>query len=308
MRWLVVLVLACVPARSFADPLATDVVDKWLHAQNAGKFADYERLYAKRFHGIRRSGDKTVRLDRAGWMKERKKMFEHPMVVEARDIVVESIGPRTRVHLTQLFTQGKYQDAGPKELVVVGDRIVSEEMLASTLAGADGSICDELRCKGTSAPAAIVATCEKACAAGTASSCREAAMIYETAACHVARDGDKARRFYASACGPDDAMSCTAAVTDEPLPTAEALLAKACEYGDPYGCYRLAHLLIDAHGDGRRAVGLLEKACDEFDRSGPGGMACSELVAIYREGKLVKKDKAKVAEYELKYKNSQEGE
>lgn len=42
----------------------------WLAAQNGGDFASYQKLYGERFTGVRRSGKKVRRFDRAGWMAE----------------------------------------------------------------------------------------------------------------------------------------------------------------------------------------------------------------------------------------------
>jgi len=305
--------ICCVSSLAVADPeadKAAAIVDRWLAAQNAGKFDDYQVLYARRFHGIRRSGDKTVKLDHDGWLRERKKMFGVPMIVTIDQRVVETTGTRTRVRFVQTFQSGKYKDNGEKEIVIAFGKIISEEMRTSTMAGADGSVCDEMRCKGTTAPEAIVTACEKACTGGDAASCREAAVIYESGECHVTRDAPRARAFYLSACGADDPMSCTSAAFGQEPAKAEPLLAKACEHGDPYGCHELAHLLLDGKlpHDGKRAVSLLAAACDEFARSGPGGMSCSELAVIYREGKVVKRDQAKAEEYAKKYTNSQAGE
>ena len=61
------------------DDKAKAIVERWLAAQNAGDFAAYEALYAKKFQGTRRSGNKVVTLDRAGWMRDRKRMFKAPM-------------------------------------------------------------------------------------------------------------------------------------------------------------------------------------------------------------------------------------
>src|SRR5262245_24156399 len=55
----------------------------WVKTQTDGDFAAYSALYADRFRGIRRSGPRTVKLDRAGWMKDRERMFKKKMLVKA---------------------------------------------------------------------------------------------------------------------------------------------------------------------------------------------------------------------------------
>jgi len=113
------------------------LVARWLEAQNAGDFAAYSALYADPFAGVRRSGKQTVRLDRAGWLADRKKMFAKPMLVGARDLEVVLSPKRAIVRFTQEWSSGKYQDVGPKVIEVVAQgadlRIAREEMLASRI-------------------------------------------------------------------------------------------------------------------------------------------------------------------------------
>src|SRR5262249_27020631 len=82
MRLIAVAVLVALGGLARADTAGADLspevralVDAWLAAQNRGDFAAYEKLYAQKFTGVRRSGTRTVSLDRAGWMRDRKRMF-----------------------------------------------------------------------------------------------------------------------------------------------------------------------------------------------------------------------------------------
>ena len=80
------------------------VIDAWLRAQNEGDFAAYERLYAPRFTGIRRSGPRERRFDRAGWIADRQAMFRASMQVATRDVTVDPGAGVAMVRLTQEFT------------------------------------------------------------------------------------------------------------------------------------------------------------------------------------------------------------
>lgn len=119
-------------------PEARAVVDKWLAAQNGGDFAAYEKLYARKFTGVRRSGAREVSLDRTGWMRDRQRMFQKPMKVAATDVRVAATPATARVLLTQEWESGSYHDRGPKQLVIVREdgaaRIAREEMLSSATA------------------------------------------------------------------------------------------------------------------------------------------------------------------------------
>ena len=114
---------------------ARALLDRWLEAQNQGRFDDYQRLYGEEFSGVRRSGNRTARFDRAGWLHDRQRMFEKPMKVEADNIHIFASGRSARVVFTQRWSSGRYADAGPKQLVLHrgpgGFHIAREELFAS---------------------------------------------------------------------------------------------------------------------------------------------------------------------------------
>jgi hypothetical protein len=113
------------------------LVDRWLAAQNGGDFASYERLYAERFTGIKRTGPRERSFDRAAWLADRARMFAAPIQVTATDLAVTTHGRTATVRFVQGFTRGRFHDEGDKELVVVagagGLVIAREEMLRSTV-------------------------------------------------------------------------------------------------------------------------------------------------------------------------------
>ncbi len=124
---------------TLTEEAARAVFDRWLAAQNAGDFAAYEATYAPRFFGIKRAGPRTYRYDRAGWMKDRQRMFGKPMTVTAEDVRITP-GPGTaRILFTQTWASGNYRDTGPKQLVLglhaKQALIAREEMLQSTVLG-----------------------------------------------------------------------------------------------------------------------------------------------------------------------------
>jgi Domain of unknown function (DUF4440) len=128
---------AAVPARRVEPAAVQALLDAWLKAQNEQDYDTYESLYASRFEGVRRSGSRTVRLDRAGWIADRKRMFQKRMSVELRDVEIEPFAMGAAVRFTQRWASGKYEDIGPKLMVIVLEkdalRIAREEMLSSQL-------------------------------------------------------------------------------------------------------------------------------------------------------------------------------
>jgi hypothetical protein len=114
---------------------ARAVLEAWLAAQNRGDFAAYEAMYAAKFEGVKRVGERVTRFARAGWMADRKRMFGKPMVVEAREPAVETTATTAEVRFTQRWQSGRFEDLGPKRLFLVADGedlvIAREEMLRS---------------------------------------------------------------------------------------------------------------------------------------------------------------------------------
>jgi len=134
------LALLLVVGTPVTESDARAVVERWLAAQNQGDFAAYEKLFATRFTGIRRSGPRTARFDRAGWMRDRGRMFGKPMAVGIRDVRIRAGGALALVSFTQTFAQGNFKDEGPKQLVIVREagalKIASEKMLRSLIESA----------------------------------------------------------------------------------------------------------------------------------------------------------------------------
>lgn len=121
-------------AESF-EPEARALLEAWENAQNEAALPRYEALYAERFTGVRRSGPRVRNFDRAGWLKDRARMFESPMKVSFTQHSAVMAGDKLLVVGEQTFAQGSYEDRGQKRFVLVREggavRIEREEMLTS---------------------------------------------------------------------------------------------------------------------------------------------------------------------------------
>lgn len=119
------------------DKDVRELLTNWLAAQNQGNFPAYEALYAQTFTGIRRSGPRTVYLERAGWMIDRQRMFRKKMTVNISDIRIEHDKEPLLILFRQTFQSGTYQDVGTKQMRLQREggvlRIGYEEMLNSQL-------------------------------------------------------------------------------------------------------------------------------------------------------------------------------
>ncbi|MET0283751.1 MAG: nuclear transport factor 2 family protein [Polyangiales bacterium] len=118
-----------------ADVMA--LLARWVEAQNSGDFAAYEPLYAARFLGIKRAGERVTNFHRETWLGDRKRMFSKPMKVEASEPFVRATGESAELTFTQHWSSGTFSDVGPKRLLVVREagalKIAHEELLHSQL-------------------------------------------------------------------------------------------------------------------------------------------------------------------------------
>ena len=123
---------------------ARALLDRWLQDQNQANLADYQKLYGDGFAGVRRSGSRTVTLDRAGWLKDRERMFRKKMTVEATNVRVFANAASARIVFVQHWSSGGYSDVGPKELVLrrggASYSIVREELFASDTRRSPGAV------------------------------------------------------------------------------------------------------------------------------------------------------------------------
>ena len=135
------------PAPAIARAEVEHVLEPWLRAQNQGDFAAYAQLYASAFHGVRRTRDVVEHFDHAGWLADRKRMFQKPMFVSMKQLTIASDDDFAAVDFVQSWSSGTYSDVGDKQMLLRHEkgalRIVSEEMLESRVA------------EGTSSPLAL---------------------------------------------------------------------------------------------------------------------------------------------------------
>jgi len=124
-------------ATPLSEAAVRSLLDGWIDVQNRGDFTAYEKLYAERFTGIKRSGERTRSFGRHDWMQDRASMFKRPMRVTASGVQLTVTPSLARVSFEQTWSSAKYRDVGPKELLIVAGaaspQIAREEMLASTL-------------------------------------------------------------------------------------------------------------------------------------------------------------------------------
>jgi hypothetical protein len=137
------------PPEPAPEPRATEaparaLVERWRAAQNEGDLAAYEALYATRFEGVKRSGDRVRYLDRAGWLRDRARMFRRPMEVSVGALEVRATSAGAVVDFEQRWSSPTYEDVGPKRLVLTEEggtlRIAREEMLRSTIDAGDATV------------------------------------------------------------------------------------------------------------------------------------------------------------------------
>jgi hypothetical protein len=146
---LIAILLFCTTHSFAADISEADVksfLEKWVAVQNRGSFADYADLYAGRFLGIKRSGERTYRYNREKWLKDRKRMFRDPMTVSADAIRIRTSETSAVIRFDQTWENARFKDRGGKQLFLILEdnrlRIAREEMLDSKLLLGNGRVLD----------------------------------------------------------------------------------------------------------------------------------------------------------------------
>ncbi len=135
----IILAILFFATSSFAGDInETEVkgfLKKWLTAQNSGSYSNYAVMYSNSFSGIKRSGSSTSILNHDAWLKDRKKMFNKHMIVEAINPKINLSGSTATVIFEQTWESGTYKDKGNKVLNLAFEngtlKIIREEMLFS---------------------------------------------------------------------------------------------------------------------------------------------------------------------------------
>lgn len=151
MKSLIILafLLFCITPTFAADISEAGVkafLENWLSAQNRGAFADYADLYAGRFLGIKRSGERTHRYNRQAWLKDIKRMFRDPMTVSADAIRIRTSETSAVIRFDRTCENARFKDRGGKQLFLILENnrlgIAREEMLDSRVLVGKGMVLD----------------------------------------------------------------------------------------------------------------------------------------------------------------------
>ena len=130
-------------AQTLATPQEVEqAVERWVSLQNKSDLEGYRALYASKFTGVKRSGERQARFDREGWMQDRGKMFEKPFTLAIAGLSITSAPQLAIASFEQTWQSDTYRDQGKKRLIFVkeGERLLisREEMLRSETAASGG--------------------------------------------------------------------------------------------------------------------------------------------------------------------------
>lgn len=292
---------------------AAALVSRWLEAQNRGDFAAYQALYADGFVGIRRSGAQVRQMDREAWLKDRGRMFQRPMIVQAADLTVYHKDGVILVRFVQTFSSGQYHDRGPKLLRLSpapdagpdGLRIVREEMISSEKLPAppppaaagprpryDCVAADPGQDPG--ARAEFIAECEQQCAQDPRACAAVGRLFEEPPGRSAPPDLQRALRAYERGCKRGERPStCELAARlllqrGDPADAERGLSLLGCaEQGCQDDLYYELLIATKKQANVRRALAHYEERCDAGN-SDPtlldGTQACYAAADIHEEG------------------------
>jgi hypothetical protein len=112
---------------------------EWVKVQNQGRFDAYAAFYAKEFTGAKLAGSRSSYFGRAGWLEDRKRMFERPFSVRVAGVRTEFLERTIILSFVQTWENATFHDRGEKRLQLVREdgqlRISREAMLNSERPG-----------------------------------------------------------------------------------------------------------------------------------------------------------------------------
>jgi eukaryotic-like serine/threonine-protein kinase len=118
----------------------TDLINRWVRAQNEKDFGSYQSCYGVSFEGIKRTkSGRGSSYGFDGWMKDRWKMLRvaSGFNLEIKNLRISIEGDSALVEFDQYYRSLRYSDWGPKviriKLTPAGEKIVYEELKASHL-------------------------------------------------------------------------------------------------------------------------------------------------------------------------------
>ncbi len=130
-------------SRELTELAVKRLLDDWLVAQNEHSFESYEKAYASRFTGIKRTGSKTSKMDRRHWLLDRRQMFPRIVSVRAKDPQIALQSKTASLRFEQYWASKNYEDRGTKQMTIVLEdglpRIAREELLESRAIGAQST-------------------------------------------------------------------------------------------------------------------------------------------------------------------------
>jgi hypothetical protein len=135
---------AAAPALSAAPPPRAVQIDRasiiafvnrWAELQNAGDFSAYSSLYAPDFGGVEHEGERTLTVERRGWLDARRPLFERKLRVLVSKLEILRSDASVGVLFEQELSSLDLDERGHKALTLHktadGWRIVREELLSA---------------------------------------------------------------------------------------------------------------------------------------------------------------------------------
>jgi hypothetical protein len=115
-----------------------EFLSRWENAQDNKDYAVYENCYSVDFTGIKRVGNKTVKLNFADWIKDRRKMMSEAdnLDVDVENLKITIDKDNATAQFTQHYRSRQYADFGQKIMNIKSVnnelKIVFEELGFST--------------------------------------------------------------------------------------------------------------------------------------------------------------------------------
>jgi hypothetical protein len=104
--------------RKKSEEMVKEFLNRWEKSQDEKNILEYENCYSSDFVGIKRVGNKTLKLKYADWLIDRRKMMNKAddLDIEVKNLKITIDEDRATIQFIQYYRSRQYADFGSKTI------------------------------------------------------------------------------------------------------------------------------------------------------------------------------------------------
>jgi hypothetical protein len=119
-----------IPSNKISEEKVRYFLNLWEKSQDSKDYSAYENCYSVDFIGVKRVGNKTIKLNFADWIKDRRKMMSEAdnLDVDIENLKITIDKDAATAQFTQHYRSRQYADFGQK---IMNIKLVNSELKIS---------------------------------------------------------------------------------------------------------------------------------------------------------------------------------